>query len=157
MKPIIQDLAAGWFPPDLKTPCGKYHYACTYCDQNCSRHDKHDDTCLYQMAKNTVEEWDRLDKETKWDLDWKNKPRDPKEIQDFKEIFKYWAIFEYFIKNADVFVPMDFSDPRNKQVVCSCAMIDDGMNKHNRKCPYVRVSKALHKLYKRTGPRKDKE
>ncbi len=85
MKPIILELARHWFPADKKTPCGGYYYACTYCDMECGRHVRHDDTCLYQMAKNTVEKWEEIDKSDRWDLNWKNEPRDPAEIEDMRQ------------------------------------------------------------------------
>lgn len=155
MKPIIFELASHWFPADKKTPDGKYYYACTYCDMECGGHVRHDPDCLYQMAKNTVEKWEEIDKDDRWDLDWKGRPRDPKEIEDFREIFKYWAIFRNFLINVDQFVPMDFSDPRNESVICSCMAFHKTTKyeKHSPKCPYLRVSKALHKLLKPTGRR----
>lgn len=158
MKPIILELADGWFPPDKKTPDGKYHYACTYCDQNCSRHDKHDDTCLYQMAKNTVERWADIDKETKWDYSpiGKKEKRTAEEVESFRSSYRYWAIFDHFVKNASHFVPLDYSDPNNTNIICSCCSIfEDGMmDKHADDCPYVRVADALHKLFAKTDPKK---
>ena len=75
-------------------PKGAYYYACTYCDMECGRHERHDEDCLYQMAKNTVEAWDLVEKETKWDTNYKNEPRDLEEIEDFREWAKYNTVFE---------------------------------------------------------------
>jgi hypothetical protein len=152
MEPILVDLAGRWFPPDKKSPSGLY-YSCTYCDMKDYGHEEHEDSCLYQRAKVTLEKWADIDKDDKWDLDWKNNPRDPKEIEDFRKLYKYYAIFDHFITNAAHFVPMDFSDPRNEGVICSCVMVDEGMEKHSPTCPYLRTSKALLGLYQVTGPR----
>ncbi len=152
IKPILEELAAKWFPPDKKTPDGKHYYACSYCDLNESRHDKHDDDCYYQNAKNTLEAWEAIEKDAKWDT-YDGKPRDPKDTQGFKDYWKYNAIFQHFVKKAYWFVPMDYSDPENKQVICRCHMGNRSMNKHHKSCIEVRVSKLMCRLMRPTGPR----
>lgn len=153
MSEVLGELNDKWFPPDKKTPDGNHYYACSHCDLNCSMHDKHDDTCLYQMAKNTLEKWKEIENDTKWDLDWKGKPRDPEEIVSFRKHYKYYAVFSHFIKNVSAFVPLDYTDPGNQNVVCQCSMFNAKFDRHAKNCIEVRVAKILRNLLKPTGSR----
>lgn len=150
--PVVLKLAKRWFPPDKKTPDGKYHYACTYCDQNCSQHDKHDDDCLYQLAKNTKEEWDKIEVSDKWN---KSPVTGKKRLKKDTRLMKDWArkraFFKEFLKFPSQFVPLDYNDPENKNVVCTCfifSKIDWKKRRHAKECPYIPIARALSELYR---------
>lgn len=145
--PIIKKLNKGWFPPDKKTPDGQHYYACTWCDLNCGQHNKHDDDCLYQLAKNTLEKWDEIENSNVWDKDYKGKKRLPRDISSFKKHAKYRVLFKVFVAFPSYFIALDYKDPKNKRVVCTCSIFEQ-KRKHHQDCPIVAISKALSNLYK---------
>lgn len=150
IKVVLEQLNSEWFEPNKKTPDGLHYYACTYCDMECGGHNNHDHDCLAQMAKNTLEAWNRIDIDNQYDLDYKKKLRLMKDILSLKEWAKYNAIFEHFIIDVQDFVPLDYSEPANEGVICTCCIFDGtgDEDQHDPKCPYVQVSQALSELFK---------
>lgn len=151
--PILESLNSKWFPPDKKTPDGKYFYSCSYCDQNCGQHDKHDDDCYYQRAKNTIEAFNDLDLSDKWNLNHDGTPRKQNEIDYFKNYMKYRAVFKHFIQDVSDFVPLDYSDPANKSIICQCHHFGRSKNDHDPSCVNLQVSKILRNLFEPTKRR----
>lgn len=152
VEPVILNLASKWFPPDQRTPDNKYFYSCTHCDQNCGKHDIHDPYCLYELAKATKEEWDKVDSETKkYKKNYVNKPRSKKEMSEIKKNLKYRAFFKYFFKFPMRLVAWDYSTAGKdwQNVVCGCFMLQKGVKKlkHHLDCPEMKISKAISKLY----------
>lgn len=156
VEPVILDLAYGWFPPDKKTPDGLYFYSCTYCDQNFGNNDIHDPDCLHELAKATKEQWDKIDNAVEeYNKNYAGELRSSEEILEIKKGAKYRAFFKHFFKFPSHLVAWDYltAGKDNKNVVCTCWMFEkdakklNSKTKHNKNCPYMRVSKAISKLY----------
>lgn len=156
IEPVILDLASKWFPPDEKTEDGKYFYSCSYCDQNYGKHDTHDEDCLYELAKATKEQWDKVHKEVeKYKKSYTGELRSSKEILEIKENIKYRAFFKHFFKFPTQLVAWDYAaaGKDNRNVVCGCWMLEDKprklnkKTKHHKDCPHMRISQALSRLY----------
>jgi hypothetical protein len=162
--PVIHALNEEWHPPDTKiihTDGKEYYLACRHCDLNCSRHDKHDDDCIVQLGKNLKEYWDEVDATDNFNLGYNgetgkwDRQRTPEEIKEMKDWKKYMSFFEKFLKQTsyDMMVPVDYQDPNNNNIICSCWMYwhrdeDADRRQHWPKCPTFLIASALSDLYR---------
>ena len=152
--PIVLQYASYWFQgTDEVNENGAYR-GCAFCDMHCGNID-HDDDCVALMSKKCKEEWEAIDASTKWDLGWNKKftamdtPRSLQDIQFFKHWNKYRAFFKIFMNGTDMFVPLDYTDPSNGNVICgNCDW--DLLKSHGEDCPIVGIAHALSELYKPT-------
>lgn len=139
--PLLKKYSKQWFQP-VK---GK---SCTWCDQNLGKNDKHDDYCLYEISKNTLKKWDEIKKSKAWD----RKNRSNKDVKNFKDHAKLTFLFRMFLDKRD-FIPLDYDDPCNKRVVCTCYWYFSNRpevfknKRHHKDCPINKVAGLLSKLY----------
>lgn len=147
--PVLKKLDKGWFPPDKKTPDVLHHYACSYCDQNCGQNDKHDDDCFYQVAKNILEEWAKIDKDKKVEVDYKGQPRTKKDILEIKNSHKASVAQKIIFKNLlSVLIPYDYE---SKGVICLCDMGKFEM-KHQPDCMHQKIAQIVSNLFNTQKP-----
>jgi hypothetical protein len=152
--PTIKLLASNWFPADKTNNQGQY-YACTYCDQNCSQHDRHDDDCLYEMAKITTEELTKLENTIQNKTDWKGRPYSKEDLEQILLREKVEAVLKIMYLNPSKFIPLDYSDPANEGVVCTCFIFQQNgeEREHNEYCVYQAFARAYSNLFKIGEPR----
>jgi hypothetical protein len=140
--PLIVRLAGEWFPPDKKTPDGKYYYACGYCDMGCGGHEKHDDDCWSDMARRVLAEFERIEADTKYDTSWvTGETRTLEESREMRDWNKARVVLRTMYGNLMHVVPMDYNAPENRNVVCTCNLFH-----HKREEPRRHAEDCLHQV-----------
>lgn len=150
---ILEKLEKDWFQPGLKSPEG-YFYGCGYCDMECGNHKNHDKDCLPQMAKNLLEKVMVINLDPSYNYDYKNQPRNEKDAQELRAFFiKDLLLKEFFAPILSHLVPLDYSDPVNKSIICSCYHLNvfktkQKRTKHHSHCVYIQLAQIFSNLYK---------
>lgn len=153
--PVLQRLNEEWFPADKRTPDGESFYACTYCDMECG-HERHDDDCFSDLAKRVLQELERIDADPKFDSSpYTNVARTPEDAADLREWFKVRFIIKKFYGTAMLsLIPMDYSLPENRNVLCTCRLFGgrELKRRHKDDCVIQAFAKALAALLTVTDP-----
>lgn len=148
----LKKLETEWFPPGLKSPEG-YFYGCGYCDMECGGNEAHDLDCLPQMAKNVLLAIKIIEMDQSYDTDHKGNPRLPEEAFSMRAFFmKQLILKDFFAPILSHLIPLDYKDPANRSVICSCYMKDQFKTKqrrlkHHRHCIYQELAHHLSQLY----------
>lgn len=140
--PILQSLASDWFEPGNKNE-EDISYGCCYCDLNCGRDDKHDYDCFYQLAKDAVEQFQKIDQDPGLFINIFEEKRSNKEILDLCNSKKsYYLMKHFFSKALPLLGALDYSDPANKCTVCRCFLFNS-KNEHTEDCPDISLTNCL--------------
>ena len=145
--PILQTLDSQWFPPDKTNDAGQ-NYACLYCDMNCSRHDKHDDDCLYQMAKDTLKKLEEIDQAIPLLRDFRGNLYSKEDVDGIITKRKVEAILAMVYKDPPRFIPLDLDDPSNRGIVCFCGLFSEETTRHGDDCMIEKLAKVYSNLFK---------
>jgi hypothetical protein len=147
--PVIEKLNNDWFPADEKSPEGSF-YACTFCDQNCSKHDKHDDTCLYELGKQVTIQFKKIEADQSYLKDFRGNNRSEKDLLEIRKHKKVNAVLNTLYKKSLTYlIPLDYSDKSNHNIVCHCYLFLEWKTKaHTSDCPNQILAHALSELFK---------
>lgn len=147
---VLKQLDQQWFPPGLKSPEG-YFYGCGYCDMECGNHKNHDADCLLQMAKNVLLKVGAINTDPSYEVDYKGLPRLKQDADDLRKYFIRKLILDEFYKPIlDMIIPLDLSEPENKNVICLCHMekvFKANKRQHSKHCVFQKLAKILSNLY----------
>lgn len=152
LMPILIELRSHWFPADKIFDDGNMR-ACTYCSLNCSRHDKHDDDCLYEQTKRTLESFENLEQTVPFMKNFKGENYSQEDITNILLRKKVDKALELMFPVASRIIPLDLDDPANRGICCECSMAADTMDEHHPLCPRQKLARVYSNLFKVKGPR----
>lgn len=121
----------------------------TYCDdcESTGKGAEHQSDCWYKRAQDAMTAIKELESLKKMDFHKGITNKNRKELLAYK---KFLIISKIFIKDFGNFMPLDYNDPSNQSVVCSCHYLhkNSKVRKHHKNCEIVKISKAVQNLYK---------
>jgi hypothetical protein len=147
--PLLIRLDGDWFPPDKKTDDGGY-FACTYCDMGCGGHKSHDPDCLAQLAKDTLAAFIRIEHDNKFEKDIMNLPRPENDVFALRESSKVrYLVTSFYGIILNRLIPLDYRDPDNENVGCSCNLFSPELRlkNHEHDCVMVGLANAISELF----------
>lgn len=145
--PVLEELKNRWFPADKIFEDGQMRL-CAYCSCNCSRHDKHDDDCILELGKKTLEALESIDQTYPFKKDFKGQPYSQKDMEQIIARKKVESTLSILFSNSSRFIPLDLEDPDNAGVVCECVLAQENWNRHHPDCFNQRLSKIYSNLFK---------
>ena len=141
--PTLTTLSLEWFNPQQNPGS-----ACLHCSLNCGRSDKHDDDCLYQVGKDLITKFNEIEASSEYDLSFKKELRPLQEISMIKDTYKMSAVINRLKTDLRHYIPLDYTDPSNEGIACSCCLYSPLDKAHAPECPHPQISLALSELFK---------